>query len=140
MTKKCVGDKFFKIIPEAKLVRGSTHRKYVLDNLNNLPIIERLVIHDAMCSSGGKRLWPLEDITANAYCDENDSFDENVGVMVCAAKLDLKNHVKMVKDCERAIEVLNKCVRFLETTCQKHRRKAIAIEEDLANTYGRLPV
>lgn len=136
MRERSIGDKKFKIIPEVELVQGSTNRKYITDNLSNLPIKEKRIIRDALCEN----LWGRDKITANAYCDDNDFFDENIGVMVCTAKLDMKNHIKMVKDCERAIEVLNKCVRFLETVCQKHRRKAIAIEEDLANTYGRLPV
>ena len=128
--------KEFKIIPEAKLVQGKAVRKHISDNIENLPYEEAFIIRVV------DRFGDVKPniVTANAYCDGNDTWDENTGVMVCAAKLDLRNHVKMVKDCERAIEILSKCIRHLEKMCQKHRRKAIAIEEDLVNTYGRLQV
>lgn len=132
--------KEFKIIPEGKIVRGETVKKILLRELDGLPLRHRRTI----CAANDRNLieiLSLDDKTsANAYCDDKDTFDENVGMMVCAAKLDKKNHLYLAKDCERTCKVLMECVEFLEKKRKRHLEKAQAIEDDLIKTYGRTPL
>lgn len=128
--------KEFKIIPEAKLVRGETNKKLLVHELDGLPEMHRDIIQ---CISMWRFNHMHDRTFANAYCDDKDTFDENVGMMVCAAKLDKKNHLYLAKECEKIYEILMDCVKYLYNKREWHLEKAKSIEDDLIKTYGRLP-
>lgn len=132
--------KDFKVIPEAKLVRGETYKATLLNELDGLPFRHQRAIYGANAKRVFEYLTSPDRVYANAYCDDKDNFDENIGMMVCAAKLDKKNHLHLAKECERTYKVLMECAEFLEEKRQRHLEKAQAIEDDMVRTYGRMPL
>ena len=137
-------DKTFKIIPETKMVHGIAPKKYVMDELDGVDESTKNVIVSALCCCENDIYRYLcsknETVEANAYCDEKDVFDEKTGILVCSAKLDHRNHLKMSRKIRKAIKILHKSIEFLEIKLAFHEQKAKAIEDDLVRTYGRLPV
>ena len=89
-----------------------------------------------------KKGWAIEHpkLEAAAYCDERDTFDENVGMDVCAAKLDYKQHMKLAKRYDRAHRLLLETAHIVYGLCMKHYEKAQAIQDDMVKTYGRMPL
>ena len=124
--------KSFKIIPENKTTYGASFRKSLNDEVTSIMTDEELEVMP---------LYILEQNifgynTAKATCDDNDEFDEEIGIGVVSAKLDRKNHLWMAKNYERALRDMNSAMRKLEDLCGKHLKKAKAIENDLENYYG----
>ena len=128
--------KEFKIIPEAKIVQAKTNKKFLMDELHGLPLemkaVIRLIADDKYTSD--------QIIYATAYCDEKDTFDENIGMLVSAEKLDKKNHLRLAKECDRVYKTMVKCAKFLRNKRDMHLKKAQSIEDDMVKTYGRLRV
>ena len=142
MKKVIKHGKFFKIIPEAKLVIGEAigNPASVFKEVSNVGISrdQELRIKSAIAVLDVDLFdQPLQ---ANAYCDERDEFDENVGVEVAASKVDLKRHRKMANKYSRLYFLLNKAASTVYKLFLKHCEKARAIEEDLEDYYGRLPL
>lgn len=124
--------KSFKIIPENKTTYGASFRKSLNDEVTSIMTDEELEVMP---------LYILEqDIfgcnTAKATCDDKDEFNEEVGIGIVSAKLDMKNHLWMAKKYERALRDMNSAMRKLEDLCDKHLKKAKAIRKDLINYYG----
>ena len=145
MKKVRIKDKKFKIIPEAKLVQGEMAEKgYERDlRIGIKPIYKSILRHAALYDVTFRRKNYLnmpEEIHANAYCDENDTWDEKRGIEVCSAKLELKNHRKLAKMYDRVSRDLQEAALIAQSFCFHHEDKAQAIEDDLCRTYGRLKV
>lgn len=138
------GSKKFKIIPEIKVVEGRMDEKHFDDDLKFgiTPRIKELVYCAAKYyrTKPKKRNNKIEDpyITGYAYCDEYDEFDEKVGIDVCAAKMELKNHLKLAKKYRKASDDLVEASHVADDLAIKHETKAMAIESDLVRYYGRL--
>ena len=100
----------------------------------------RLLIREAVSSDAffNKGTPGLSTIHANAYCDQNDEFDEKRGIEVCSSKLELKNHRKLAKWYDRAARDLQEASLIAQSLCIRHEDKAQAIEDDLVRHYGRL--
>ena len=144
MKKKSVRNKDFKIIPEAKLVQGRMQEKKVYQDLKagikgkyKHLIAEATDYYEAS-------LWKMghdyNEITANAYCDEKDEWDEKVGIEVCAAKMEMKNHRKLARMYNRIANDLQEACLIAQSYCVRHEAKAMAIENDLVEYHGRIPM
>ena len=130
-------NKFFKIIPEAKRVIGWMVAKDE-DNYKDLSGIKdehrELLVH---------AMYPYCDwftgdaIKSIAVCDDRDTFDEKIGIDVCSAKLEKKNHLKMARKYDQAHRRLVESTQIAYAMCMYHYNKAKAIEEDLERTYGK---
>lgn len=146
MKKLIIKDKLFKIIPEAKLVIGTTNKKYIEDDFNHgVRREESYIISDAANCLGihSSFDWFKDDDTtvyANAYCDERDEWDEKRGMEVCSSKLDMKNHLRLAKQYSRIYRLLQETAATVYRLCKMHVNKAQAIEDDLVNHYGRMKV
>lgn len=133
-------NKKLKIIPKAKLVDGKMDFKGISKDLKRgyKPIYKK-IIDDAMYY-----LYPnweyFDAIHANAYCDEKDTFSEKVGIEVCSAKLDMKNHLKLAKAYDRLHRILIETAVIVGSLCMEHTEKAKAIEDDLCTFHGRMKV
>jgi hypothetical protein len=124
--------KNFKVIPENKIVVGGMYTGGIwmefvdtctADEINCLP---EFIINDSVVSK----------VNAIAKCDPKDTWNEKVGIDVASAKLDMKEHKRRVRKCERLLKVLNSLTKKTEEICYKHRAKATAIEDDLRKYYG----
>ena len=147
MKKVTEKNKNFKIIPEANIVKGKTRRKYVCDELHGIKLLHRNVIWEALMKEDNSYdtkcfvpYYDSIDLEAYAYCDRKDEFDEQIGLNVCAEKLDYKQHINLARQCARAYRVLMESADYLYKKCQFHLGKAQAIQDDLADTYGRMKV
>lgn len=144
MKKVNIKDKRFKVIPEAKLVSGKKVAKHIIDDLKyGVKYSEA----DLMATAATILDIPFIDdfdsvdyISANAYCDERDEWDEKRGIEVCASKLDMKNHYRLAKQYSRIYRFLMETVNTVYKLCKLHLDKANAIEEDLVRHYGRMEV
>ena len=143
MKKVRIKEKTFKVIPEAKIVQGKMPIKWYQKDMARgyKPLHKRLMMF------GMDMLYPLISdwsgdffVHANAYCDEKDTFDEKTGVEVCAAKLEMKNHMKLAKAYAKLYVLMSDTMRDLAELCYEHSQKAAAIEHDLVKTYGRMEV
>jgi len=134
--------KEFKVIPEAKLVQGEMLEKSYANDLRIgiKPIYKSILRHAVLHDEVFRRhtLNETNIIHANAYCDENDTWDEKRGIEVCAAKLELKNHRKLAKLYDRISRDLQEAAIIAQSFCFHHEDKAQAIEDDLCRTFGRL--
>lgn len=141
MKKKEIKGKKFMIIPEAKIVKGTMMEKTVSKDMKRgYKRLYKNIIQYLAYRFGAIDEFDLEEISAIAYCDELDTFDENVGVEVCSAKLELKNHRKLAKLYSRIHKALIKTAIIVDHLCVEHNEKAAAIEDDLVRTYGRMPL
>ena len=133
--------KEFKIIEEGRKVIGATEKKHVLDEVEdvsprNTALISYMLFYsyDDECLMGP---LPSNTIKATAYCDPRDEFNEDTGINVCSEKLDLKNHMQIAKKYDAMYRWLMECANVCYQKCEKHYKKAVAIEEDMARMYGR---
>lgn len=144
MKKVTIKGKTFKIIPEAKLVQGEMMEKgYEKDlRIGIKPIYKSIIAFAIRLDEYLRRHTFNEEktIRANAYCDENDIWDEKRGLEVCSAKLELKNHRKLAKMYDRVSRDLQEAALIAQSFCFRHEDKAQAIEDDLCRTFGRLKV
>ena len=127
-------DKCFKIIPENGTVYATGSKDGIMDRERSTFTVEELCVLP---------YYILEDsyddnnkISAKAVCDRLDTFDENVGIDIAGAKIDMKNHLRMARLCDRALRDMETVMRKLEMICNKHYRKAKAIQKDLEEYYG----
>ena len=124
--------KVFKIIPENKTTYGASFRKSLYNEVTSvmtdaeLSVMPDYIINDSIFGYN----------IAQATCREGDEFDEKIGMDVVAAKLDKKNHEWMARNYDHALRDMQSAMRKLEDLCNKHLKKARAIEKDLENHYG----
>ena len=140
MKKIFIKDKFFKVIPEANLVMGEMPEKWIGRDVRRgiKPIYKAIIVALAQRISDYDVL-DYPNICANAYCDKNDVFDEKIGIEVCSAKMEWKNHMKLAKLYDRMHRILIETAVIVGTWCAEHTKKAQSIEDDLVRTYGRMP-
>lgn len=147
MKKVNVRNKEFKVIPEARLVQGVMTEKGIENDLKaGIKDKYKELIKNASYNYNGRNyitcgnifdLLKKKNITANAYCDEKDEFDEKVGIDVCSEKLELKNHLKLARLYGKIAKDLSDAAMIANGFCTKHEAKAMAIENDLIKMYGR---
>ena len=126
-------NKFFKIIPENKTVYGKSIKKSTLNEVNSIMTDRELeVLPWYIIDDVDKSFYH----TAQATCRDGDEFDEKIGMDVVAAKLDKKNHEWMARKYDHALQDMQSAMRKLEDLCNKHLKKARAIEKDLEEHYG----
>ena len=124
--------KVFKIIPENKTTYGVSFRKSLYNEVTSvmtdaeLDVMPEYILNDSIFGYN----------MAQATCREGDEFDEKIGMDVVAAKLDKKNHEWMAHNYDHALRDMQSAMRKLEDLCNKHLKKARAIEKDLENHYG----
>lgn len=124
--------KVFKIIPENKTTYGASFRKSLYNEVTSvmtdaeLDVMPEYILNDSIFGYN----------MAQATCREGDEFDEKIGMDVVAAKLDKKNHEWMARNYDHALRDMQSAMRKLEDLCNKHLRKARAIEKDLEEHYG----
>ena len=124
--------KVFKIIPENKTTYGASFRKSLYNEVTSvmtdaeLDVMPEYIINDSIFGYN----------MAQATCREGDEFDEKIGMDVVAAKLDKKNHEWMARNYDHALRDMQSAMRKLEDLCNKHLKKARAIEKDLEEHYG----
>ena len=129
---KVVNKKVFKIIPENKTTYGASFRKSLYNEVTSvmtdaeLDVMPEYIINDSIFGYN----------MAQATCREGDEFDEKIGMDVVAAKLDKKNHEWMARNYDHALRDMQSAMRKLEDLCNKHLKKARAIEKDLEEHYG----
>lgn len=147
MKKLDIKGREFKVIPEAGIVQGEKEENWIRKDLRRgiKPVYKKLIEYAAFTIDrrhttdtyfGGVDGNPKT--YATAYCDKNDEFDEKIGIEVCSAKLDLKNHRKLAKFYDRMHRILIETAVIVGKMCIEHDQKADAIESDLRKTYGRL--
>ena len=124
--------KVFKIIPENKTTYGVSFRKSLYNEVTSvmtdaeLDVMPEYILNDSIFGYN----------MAQATCREGDEFDEKIGMDVVAAKLDKKNHEWMARNYDHALRDMQSAMRKLEDLCNKHLKKARAIEKDLEEHYG----
>ena len=124
--------KVFKIIPENKTTYGASFRKSLYNEVTSvmtdaeLSVMPDYILNDSIFGYN----------IAQATCRDGDEFDEKIGMDVVAAKLDKKNHEWMARNYDHALRDMQSAMRKLEDLCNKHLKKARAIEKDLENHYG----
>lgn len=146
MKKVSIRDKSFKVIPEAGKVIGEMPLKWISKDLRRgLKPIYRRIIEFGMDTLYPKYsdLWlDFEDlygsdtVKATATCDKNDTFDEDKGIDLCSAKLELKNHLKLMNAYDRLYLVLCDAAEHVLSMMGEHYSKAESIRRDIAKTYG----
>ena len=125
--------KSFKIINENRTTYGKAPMRSMMKELRSvlnkkeIDILPSLIFFEAY--SPGIN-------TAKATCDENDEFDDRTGMDIVSAKLDMKDHLRMARKYDQTLRVMQSTMRKLEDLCNKHLKKARAIEKDLENHYG----
>ena len=130
----------YKVIEEASLVTTSQPKKNVISDLvSRVNMSVRNLIYDAMCLSGGYDYFD-EPVVANAYCCADDEFNERTGIDVCESKLALKQYKQLLRQCDKAYNLLMKASAAIRDRRQDYRSKIDSIESDLERTYGRLPL
>lgn len=144
MKKKTIKNKEFIVIPEAKLVKGKMPQKVVFNDLTaGIKKKYKDVIFEAADNYYGDDEFWLRDfdpIEGKAYCDEKDEWDERIGIEVCAAKMDMKNHRKLARIYNNIAKDLQEAALIAQSYCIRHEDKAQAIEDDLVKYHGRLPL
>jgi len=125
--------KKFTIIPEANRVVGKMVEKTPLDykDYSELSEVTSILINYLM-----PFVLTEDTIKATAVCDPKDSFDEKIGMDVCSAKLEMKNHKKIARSYLRASEQLREAANRAEYLFEKHFDKMWAIRTDLKKYYG----
>ena len=124
--------KVFKIIPENKTTYGASFRESLYNEVTSvmtdaeLGVMPEYILNDSIFGYN----------TAQATCRDGDEFDEKIGMDVVAAKLDKKNHEWMAHNYDHALRDMQSAMRRLEDLCNKHLKKARAIEKDLEEHYG----
>lgn len=124
--------KVFKIIPENKTTYGASFRKSLYNEVTSvmtdaeLGVMPEYILDDSIFGYN----------MARATCRDGDEFDEKIGMDVVAAKLDKKNHEWMARNYDHALRDMQSAMRKLEDLCNKHLKKARAIEKDLEEHYG----
>ena len=144
------GNKVFKVIPEGKRVEGYLLGKWVGSDLKEgikpiykkiiKPLAEELTIlnmNDGSFYYNNYEEMLVPIINGKSLCDSHDEFSEKIGIDVCAAKMELKNHLKLAKLYSRMHKLLVETAIIVDAWCIKHQEKAMAIEDDLNNYYGR---
>lgn len=130
----------FKVISEAKKVIGwKLPKTDIYDDIRHLSVPIRSLIKEVITFDNIYGEYPSDEITATAYCDDMDEFNEKRGVEIANAKLDYKDHKRMAHQYRRIINTLRKTIRAAEELELKHYMKYKAIEDDMVRTYGRLP-
>ena len=130
-----IKNKFFKIIPENKTVIGEGLKYSIEKEVKANFTREELYIlpYDL-------KLDELVDddnyVYSKAVCIEDDVFDKQKGIDIASEKLDLKNHLRMVRKYSRALRYMQSAMRKLEDLINKHLKKAYAIRNDLDKYYG----
>lgn len=125
--------KSFKVIEENRTTYGTAPRRKMMDELcsilteDELDVLPGFIVYD---------FYSYIDNKAQATCDDKDEFNEKIGMDVVAAKLDMKDHLRMAKNYDRALRIMNAAMRKLEDMCNKHWKKAMAIRKDLEEYYG----
>lgn len=144
MKKLNIKGKKFLIIPEARLVSGKKVAKHIIDDM-----IYGVKYNEANIMATAAALLDIPFavdfdtncyVSANAYCDERDEWDEKRGIEVCASKLDMKNHRRLAKQYSRIYRLLMETANTVYMLCKLHLDKADAIEKDLVRHYGRMEV
>ena len=124
--------KSFKIIPENKTIYGTMNHRNMLDELTTVlteeeaDFLPSFIIFDT-------GLLTLSN--AKAVCEDADDFNEKVGMDVAAAKLDMKEHLRVAKKYDRMLRIMNRMMRKIEDLCNKHLKKAKAIQKDMDRYY-----
>lgn len=130
--------KKFTIIPEANRVVGKMVEKTPLDykDYSELSDVTAALIDAALIDN--LMSWVTNEgiIKATAVCDPKDEFDEKIGMDVCSAKLEMKNHKKIARSYIRASEQLREAADRAEDLFNKHFDKMWAIRQDLKEYYG----
>ena len=140
MRKTEIKDKKFKIVPEASFIAGEEYRKLMCDEMDGVSEIHKRILSRVFNLIGARDFLMkpgAEKIHAKAVCDPRDTFDEKIGIDVCSAKLDWKQHMSLAKECDKAFRILSCCNHWLYAKCQYHYNKAQAIEKDLNEYYGK---
>lgn len=141
-----IGNKSFKVIPEARLIQGEMVEKSIENDLKagikeKYKKLIRFAGSNYECAFNimfiNTARVAANAVVANAYCDEKDEFDEKVGIDVCSEKLELKNHLKLARLYRKIARDLSAAAMIANNFCTKHEAKAMAIEEDLVRMYGR---
>ena len=133
MKRRYDNRKSFKIIPEAKIVVGRSEGSRI-----NLSHIKQSYIDILELAATILHTYDGPDVFyATAYCDDVDEFDEDTGVDICTAKLDLKKNRKIAKRYDRIHRLLIEAATIAADLCMKYERKALAIEDDMVRTWGR---
>lgn len=134
-------DKDFIVIPEAKMVKGEMATNYIYRDMQmGIKDEYRDIIASAAIGYGGKLrlIVPFFDsIKATSRCDERDEYSEKIGVEVCSAKMDYKAHMKAARIYDRVYRRLMETSEIVRRLLERHLKKAQAIEDDMARTYGR---
>lgn len=135
--------KEFKVIPKGRRVKSKITGKWLQDDFKAgikqeyREILETALLLPKVC---GKLIWEKLDVEATSYCDEKDEFDEKIGIDVCEAKLYKNKHMKLAKIYDRLHRTLIETAIVAGELCMKHTKKAEAIEKDLCEHYGRMPL
>lgn len=133
--------KEFRIIEEGRKVIGTTDKKRVTDEIDNVsPRNADLIRYMLFCMFEDESLPSFvmnDQLKATAYCDPRDEFNEDTGINVCSEKLDWKNHIQLAKKYDRMHRWLLECANVCYRKCVNHYEKACAIEDDMARMYGR---
>lgn len=79
----------------------------------------------------------IPNIRAVATCSENDVPCIRIGKEVADAKLSLKYHKRMSRDCEKAIKVMQEAITALTESKIVHDKKVENIENDIQRFYLR---
>ena len=133
-------NKDFVVIPEAKMVKGEMFTNYIYrDMLMGIKDEYREVIASAIGYDGKLRLIVpfLDCVRATSRCDERDEYNEKSGIEVCSAKMDYKAHMKAARIYDRVYRRLMETSEIVRRLLERHLKKAQAIEDDMARTYGR---
>ena len=132
---KRVDGKYFKIIPENGTVIGKAKKRSLNKETSAIftdeewEVLPYYVIFD---SKNDEDCY----IYSKAICGKEDTFDKQKGMDIAAAKLDLKDHLRMARKYSRALRYMQSAMRKLEDLINKHLKKAYAIRNDLDKYYG----
>lgn len=143
MKRVIIKDREFKVIPEARLVAGSMPKKYMQDEIHEVDFNHLLTLISALSCFRDKEYDQTfgEDILySNAYCNEDDEWDERTGIEVCNSKMDYKQHIRLAQECDKAYRLLTECADWMYKRCAHHMKKAELIDDDMCKTYGRTKV
>lgn len=155
MKKIFYRNKLFKIIPENNTVEGKATFKDFPEDLKGIKEIYDNIIKSAMINLYPDRYsyviddndneivgiaMVVDSVKAKSHCDIKDTFDEHTGINVCSAKIEKKNHLKLAKMYDRLHRTLIETAIIVAQLCIKHTKKAEAIEKDLCDHYGRMPL
>lgn len=136
MKKVNIKNKDFIVVPEGRVVKGEMPEKRIDKDLKMgiKPLYKKILKFAANEIDKGE---DFRTISGVAYCDDNDEFNEDIGIDVCSAKLEMKNHRKLQKLYGRICDSLMEAELVATHLLMMHKMKADAIEEDMKKTYGR---